>query len=68
MVMVVFDTSAWIEYFAGSKKGLKVGNYVDSAQEIFTPSVCLAEFKLKYAREMPDQLGMCLGFVLSRST
>lgn len=65
--MVVFDTSAWIDYFSGSKKGLKVVTFVESAQEIFTPSICLAELKLKYAREMPGQLDTCLGFVLSRS-
>ena len=65
--MVVFDTSAWIEYFLGSKKALTVQNYVDSEQEIFTPSVCLAELRLKYEREMPSQTLACLTFVLKRS-
>lgn len=65
--MVVFDTSAWIEYFSGSKKGSNVKNYVESKQEIFTPSVCLAELKLKYEREMQNQTTACLNFVFGRS-
>ena len=65
--MVVFDTSAWIEYFSGSKKALSVQNYVESDQEIFTPSVCLAELRLKYELEMPSQTLACLNFVFNRS-
>lgn len=65
--MVVFDTSAWIEYFEGSKKGQIVRGKIDSAAEIFTPSVCLAEIKLKYAREKPGLAEQRLGFVLGRS-
>lgn len=65
--MVVFDTSAWVEYFSGSKKGSDAKKYVESEQEIFTPSICLAEFKLKYLREMPDQTDSCLSFVIGRS-
>ena len=66
--MVVFDTSAWIEYFLGGKKGESVKNYIESDQEIFTPSICLAEIKLKYWREgMPKKGGERLKFILSRS-
>ncbi|MBI3037052.1 type II toxin-antitoxin system VapC family toxin [Candidatus Woesearchaeota archaeon] len=65
--MTVFDTSAWIEYFAGSKKGLPVKDRVNSDAEIFTPSVCLAEIKLKYAKEKPELTKERLAFVLGRS-
>ena len=66
--MVVFDTSAWIEYFLGGKKGESVKDHIESDQEIFTPSICLAEIKLKFAQEnrLTEAKG-CLKFVLNRS-
>lgn len=48
---VTFDSSAWIEYFAGTKKGKNVKNYIDKKANIFTPSICLMEIKNKYLRE-----------------
>lgn len=48
---VTFDSSAWIEYFAGTKKGEKVKRYLDRNANIFTPSICLMEIKNKYLRE-----------------
>ena len=48
---VTFDSSAWIEYFAGSKKGKNVKKIVDSAENIITPSICLMEIKNKYLRD-----------------
>lgn len=65
--MVVFDTSAWIEYFTGSKKGSVVKDYVDADTEVFTPSICLAELKLKYAREKPEVVEERITLVLNRS-
>ncbi len=48
---VTFDSSAWIEYFAGTEKGSKVKKYIDENANIFTPSICLMEIKNKYLRE-----------------
>jgi len=48
---VTFDSSAWIEYFAGSKKGKNIKKILDGKDHIFTPSICLMEIKSKYIRE-----------------
>jgi len=48
---VTFDSSAWIEYFAGSKKGKIVKSFIDGKEHVFTPSICLMEIKNKYIRE-----------------
>jgi predicted nucleic acid-binding protein len=48
---VTFDSSAWIEYFAGTPKGKNVKKYIDENANIFTPSICLMEIKNKYIRE-----------------
>ena len=48
---VIFDSSAWIEYFAGSKKGKKVKEFLDKNENVHTLSVCLMEIKNKYIRE-----------------
>lgn len=50
-MIVTFDSSAWIEYFAGSSKGKNVKKYIDENANIFTPSICLMEIKNKYIRE-----------------
>jgi len=46
-----FDSSAWIEYFAGTSKGQNVKKYIEENANIFTPSICLMEIKNKYMRE-----------------
>lgn len=48
---VTFDSSAWIEYFAGSKKGKSVKDILEGKEHVFTPSICLMEIKSKYIRE-----------------
>jgi len=48
---VTFDSSAWIEYFAGTDFGLKVKEFLDNNELIHTPSICLLEIKNKYQRE-----------------
>lgn len=56
---VIFDSSAWIEYFAGSKKGKKVKEFLDKNENILTLSVCLMEIKNKYMQdehEFKDQI------------
>jgi predicted nucleic acid-binding protein len=48
---VTFDSSAWIEYFAGSKKGTIIKKILEGKEHIFTPSICLMEIKNKYLQE-----------------
>ena len=48
---VTFDSSAWIEYFAGTSKGKTLKKYIDENVNILTPSICLMEIKDKYIRE-----------------
>lgn len=48
---VTFDSSAWIEYFAGTKLGFKVKDIIDREDLIYTPSIGLLEIKHKYQRE-----------------
>ncbi|MFH1054033.1 MAG: PIN domain-containing protein [Candidatus Woesearchaeota archaeon] len=43
--MIVFDSSAWVEYLMGTDKGLKVKKIIDNNDLIYTPSICLAEIK-----------------------
>ncbi len=52
--MKVFDSFAWVEYFAGTKKGLKVKELVEDGEIIYTPAICLTEIKAKYLREGKD--------------
>jgi predicted nucleic acid-binding protein len=49
-LLEVVDTFAWIEYFAGSERGQRVRQYVESGEAI-TPSIVIAEFTDKYERE-----------------
>lgn len=66
--MVVFDTSAWIEYFSGSRKGEVVKRYVESDIELYTPTISLAEIKVKYAHDkMPEKGEVRIKFIVSRS-
>jgi predicted nucleic acid-binding protein len=48
---VTFDSSAWIEYFAGTGIGLKVKEFLENNELIYTPSICLLEIKNKYLKE-----------------
>ena len=51
---VTFDSSAWIEYFAGTKKGKQVKKVLEGNDQIFTPSICLLEIKNKYLQEKQE--------------
>ena len=64
--MIVFDTYAWIEYFAGSEKGLRVKAIIDSTEEIVTSAISLTEIKVKYEREKKESASR-LSFVEERS-
>lgn len=48
--MIVFDTSAWVEYFIGSPKGLQVKDILAS-DEIGTPIIALIELSCKAYKE-----------------
>ena len=48
---LVIDTYAWIEFFIGSKKGEMVKEYLLGENEVYTPSIVLAEIARKYLRE-----------------
>ena len=48
---VTFDTSVWIEYFAGTDLGRIVKGYIDGSETIYTPVIDLLEIKNKYQRE-----------------
>ena len=50
-LILVFDSYAWIEYFAGTSKGSTVKELIATADLIYTPSVVLLEIANKYSRE-----------------
>lgn len=64
--MIVFDSYAWLEFFAGTEKGKIVKRYIESKEEIMTPAVCLAEIKRKYIKENKD-FSSRIKFILMRS-
>ncbi len=51
---IVTDSYAWIEHFIGSKKGRKVDELLENAEEVYTPDTVLAEIARKYVREGVD--------------
>ncbi len=66
--MLVFDTSAWIEYFSGSRKGEVIKRYIESDMELYTPTITLAEVKVKYAQDKTPEMGEeRIRFIVSRS-
>lgn len=64
--MKIFDSFAWIEYFAGTEKGTKVKEIVEELETIYTPAICLTEIKAKYLREKRDPIKR-LAFISDRS-
>jgi len=51
---LIVDSYAWIEFFTGSSKGRIVEKYLFDADEVYTPSIVLAEIAWKYFRENID--------------
>jgi predicted nucleic acid-binding protein len=47
----VIDSYAWIEHFIGSEKGQKVDEILQTADEVYSPDIVLAEIARKYVRE-----------------
>ena len=50
-VKIVADAYAWIELFAGSRKGEFVKKEMEEAETVITPDTVLAEVARKYIRE-----------------
>ncbi len=53
MSKLLIDSSAWIEYFNGTKKGGKVRELIKN-NEIYTTSITLAEISSKFRRSQMD--------------
>lgn len=64
--MKALDSFAWIEYFMGSKRGVKVKGYVDGRGPLYTPAICLTEIKSRYLREGRDPAGR-INLIVDRS-
>jgi predicted nucleic acid-binding protein len=64
--MKLLDSFAWIEYFSGSSRGSKVKVYVDGAEPLYTPSICITEVKARYLRDKKDPTSS-LNFMMERS-
>ncbi|MBI2451900.1 PIN domain-containing protein [Candidatus Pacearchaeota archaeon] len=63
---IVFDTSAWIEYFEGSSKGKTVDKYLKES-EVITPSIALLELSYKADKKGWD-IRKHLNFIKLKST
>jgi len=50
-VKIVADAYAWIELFAGTRKGEFVKSRMEEAEAVITPDTVLAEIARKYIRE-----------------
>jgi len=69
-VKIVVDTYAWIELLLGSEEGKKVSETLENADEVYTPSVVLAETARKFLREGSDEktITESLDLITSTST
>ncbi len=63
----VFDTFAWVEYFTGTAKGLRVKELLETGN-ILTASITLGEIAFKYGNEGIPGLDTDLKFINSHST
>lgn len=61
----MLDSSAWVEYFAGTELGAKAKKIIEN-EEIMTCILSIAELSDKFSREKED-FGDFLGFVKSSS-
>lgn len=64
--MIIFDTSAWIEYFLDSEKADFIEDIMNN-DETCTPSIVLIELSCKAAKEKWD-FSECLRFIKSKSS
>lgn len=47
----MLDTYGWVEIFIGSEDGERVRRIVEESEEVYTPTIVLAEVARKYLRE-----------------
>lgn len=52
----VIDSYAWIEYFMGTKAGVKVKPIIEGLEEKITPTICLAEVYAKTTKVESEEL------------
>src|SRR3989338_5656414 len=62
----LIDSYAWVEYYTGSKKGIKIKEIIET-KNIATPILAIAELSDKFARENND-FNELFQFINSRST
>lgn len=62
----LLDSYAWVEYYLGSEKGVKIKDIVET-KNIATPLLAIAELSDKFARENSDFTSL-FQFINSRST
>ena len=48
---IVFDSYAWVEYIIGSPMGKLVEEFLEKAEQCYTPSIVIAELSTKFERE-----------------
>ncbi|MHA1673355.1 MAG: type II toxin-antitoxin system VapC family toxin [Promethearchaeota archaeon] len=48
---IVFDSYAWVEYFIGSPMGKFVEEFLEKAEQCYTPSIVIAELSTKFEKE-----------------
>lgn len=65
--MKIFDSWAWVEYFAGTRAGEAVRDLVEGTEVLFTPAVCLTELRAKYLAEGKDPSAR-IAFIVSRTS
>lgn len=66
-MLFIIDTYAWVEYFIGSKRGLKVKKLLDDVKNSFvTLECCLAELKGWCLKENVD-FGKLYNVIVSNS-
>ncbi len=64
--MIVIDTSAWVEYFIGSRKGIQIESLLKPGEIIATPVIVLIELSCKSIKEEVD-FSSQLDFIKSNS-
>lgn len=59
--MIVFDTSAWVEFFKGTEKGARVKKVLEK-EEVYTSAISFAEIT-KWCVENGLELSLILNHV-----
>jgi len=62
----IVDTYAWIEYFRGTSKGMRIKDKIDAGDNI-TPTIVLAELKRKFVEWRRQDFEDKLAFIQENS-